>query len=97
MSEERDLQLEAQRGDRPLQRDRQEDRRPAAISLSLSLAVLNLLAIPVLDGGQIVMSCLEKLFPRWIALRVPLTLAGLLALAAVMIYSNAQDIVRIRL
>lgn len=66
-----------------------------ALMLSLSLAVLNLLPIPVLDGGQILMGCLEKLSPRWVALRVPLTLMGMLFLAVLMIYSNAQDIVRI--
>jgi regulator of sigma E protease len=66
-----------------------------ALMLSLSLAVLNLLPVPVLDGGQILMSCLEKLSPRWVALRVPLTLAGMLLLASLMIYSNARDIIRI--
>lgn len=65
---------------------------PFAIFLSVSLAVLNLLPIPVLDGGQIVMSCLEELFPRFIALRVPLTLLGLLVLAGVMIYANGLDV-----
>ena len=65
---------------------------PFAISLSVSLAVLNLLPIPVLDGGQIVMSCLEELFPRLAALRVPLTLLGLLLLAGVMIYANGLDV-----
>jgi regulator of sigma E protease len=65
---------------------------PFAISLSVSLAVLNLLPLPVLDGGQIVMSCLEELFPRLIVLRVPLTLLGLLLLAGVMIYANGLDV-----
>lgn len=65
---------------------------PFALSLSVSLAVLNLLPIPVLDGGQIVMSCLEELFPRLTALRVPLTLLGLLLLAGVMIYANSLDV-----
>ena len=66
-----------------------------ALMLSLSLAVLNLLPIPVLDGGQILMGCLEKLSPRWVTLRVPLTLAGMFLLAVLMIYSNTRDIVRI--
>ena len=65
-----------------------------AISLSLSLAVLNLLPVPILDGGQIVLSCLEEAFPRFTRLRVPLTLAGLIFLAAVMVYANARDVVR---
>ncbi len=65
-----------------------------ALSLTISLAVLNLLPIPILDGGQIVMSCLEELFPRLVWLRVPLTLAGLVLLVGLMIYVNVQDVVR---
>lgn len=64
-----------------------------AISLSLSLAVLNLLPIPVLDGGQITMSCLEEAFPRLIRLRVPLTVLGMLVLVALMVYTNVHDAV----
>jgi regulator of sigma E protease len=65
-----------------------------AISLSLSLAVLNLLPIPMLDGGQITMSCLEEAFPRMTRLRVPLTVLGLIFLAVLMVYANVQDVVR---
>jgi regulator of sigma E protease len=65
-----------------------------AFSLSISLAVLNLLPIPILDGGQIVMSCLEEWFPRLARLRVPLTLAGLVLLVGLMVYANVQDVVR---
>jgi regulator of sigma E protease len=64
-----------------------------ALSLSVSLAVLNLLPIPVLDGGQILMGCLEELFPRLIRLRVPLTVLGMVVLAAVMLYANGHDVV----
>ncbi len=67
---------------------------PFAISLSVSLAVLNLLPIPVLDGGQIVMSCLEEAFPRLLRLRVPLTVLGAVLLVSVMVYTNVQDVVR---
>ncbi len=63
-----------------------------AIVLSISLAVMNLLPIPVLDGGQIVLSCLEERFPRMIDLRAPLTLAGVLLLASAMIYVNVRDV-----
>ena len=66
-----------------------------AISLSISLAVLNLLPIPVLDGGQITMACLEKAFPRFERLRVPLTVLGLASLASLMIYTNVHDVVRL--
>jgi regulator of sigma E protease len=64
-----------------------------AISLSISLAVFNLLPIPVLDGGQITMACLEEAFPGFARLRVPLTLLGMIVLAVVMIYSNGHDLV----
>jgi hypothetical protein len=40
------------------------------------------------------MSCLEEAFPRFARLRVPLTLLGLVFLAAVMVYANALDVVR---
>jgi len=62
--------------------------------LSINLGLLNLLPIPVLDGGQITMSCLEAMFPLLTRLRVPLTLAGLIALAALMVYTNGHDVVR---
>jgi regulator of sigma E protease len=61
------------------------------LSLTLSLALLNLLPIPVLDGGQIVMGCLEEMFPRLVRLRVPLTVVGMVLLAALMIYLNVRD------
>ncbi|HEV7506680.1 MAG TPA: site-2 protease family protein [Thermoanaerobaculia bacterium] len=64
-----------------------------AISLSVSLAVFNLLPIPMLDGGQITMACLEEVFPRFAKLRIPLTLLGMIVLAIVMVYSNGHDLI----
>jgi regulator of sigma E protease len=64
------------------------------LSLSISLGVLNLLPIPILDGGQITMSCLEAIFPRLTRLRVPLTLLGLIVLAVLMVYANGHDVLR---
>ncbi|HEX7185772.1 MAG TPA: site-2 protease family protein [Thermoanaerobaculia bacterium] len=64
------------------------------ISLSISLAVLNLLPIPVLDGGQIAVSCVEEAFPRLVVLRAPLTILGFFVLAALMVYTNVQDVIR---
>lgn len=65
-----------------------------AISLSVSLAVLNLLPIPVLDGGQILTHCLEEAFPPLVRLRAPLTMLGLAVLAALLVYANVQDVMR---
>ena len=61
--------------------------------LSLNLGVFNLLPIPVLDGGQITLSCLEEAFPRLARLRVPLTVMGMLVLVALMVYANVHDVV----
>jgi len=66
-----------------------------AIALSISLAVLNLLPIPVLDGGQIVMGCLEDAFPRLVRFRGALTAVGVFFLVGLMIYANVKDVVRI--
>jgi regulator of sigma E protease len=63
-----------------------------ALSLSIALAVLNLLPLPILDGGQIIMSSMEKVFPRLIRLRIPLTLSGLVFLAGLMVYVNIRDV-----
>lgn len=65
-----------------------------AISLTISLGLLNLLPIPLLDGGQIVMSCLEEAFPRLLRLRVPLTVLGAVLLVGLTAYTNVQDVVR---
>jgi regulator of sigma E protease len=65
-----------------------------AISLTISLAVLNLLPIPVLDGGQILLSCLEEAFPRLTRLRPAATLLGVLLLGGLMLYANVHDAFR---
>lgn len=66
-----------------------------AILLSLSLGVLNLLPIPILDGGHVVLACLEEKFPPMVWLRAPLTVVGVVLLAGVMLYANAQDVMRL--
>lgn len=65
-----------------------------AILLSLSLAMLNLLPIPVLDGGQIALACVEEAFPRLVRLRAAASALGLLLLVGFMIYVNAHDVLR---
>jgi membrane-associated protease RseP (regulator of RpoE activity) len=65
-----------------------------AISLSISLTVLNMLPIPALDGGQILMSCLEAAFPSLIRLRAVSSALGMLLLAGLMIYVNLHDVIR---
>ena len=65
-----------------------------AIILSLNLAVLNLLPLPVLDGGKIVLSLLEKLHPAARRLHLPLNVAGAVLLVGLMVYTTVADIMR---
>ncbi len=60
--------------------------------LSLNLAVLNLLPIPVLDGGQILLTLFEKLFPRITRVRVPLAIAGWAFMIGLLIYATVMDV-----
>ncbi len=63
-----------------------------SIVISLNLAVLNLLPIPGLDGGKIMLYLLEKIHPgvpRW---QIPVTLAGLVLLFGMIIYVTVLDI-----
>lgn len=63
--------------------------------LSVNFAVLNLLPIPALDGGQILMTFLEKISPKWNKARMPLSLLGWLFLIFVMGYATSRDIFRL--
>lgn len=65
-----------------------------AILLSLNLAILNLLPIPVLDGGKILFLAAERLFPQVRRFQFALLLAGLFLLLALMVYATAMDIAR---
>lgn len=65
--------------------------------ISMNLAVLNLLPIPVLDGGQFVFLLGEAVRrkPLPIKLRERLTLAGLAIVAALMVFALWNDLTRL--
>jgi len=63
--------------------------------INLNLAILNLLPLPPLDGGKIVMGLMEKISSRLERLELPLSLAGWVALIGLMLYLTALDISRI--
>lgn len=63
-----------------------------AVVLSLNLAVLNLLPIPALDGGQIIMTILEKLSPKLRILRIPASILGWVFILSLIFYTTAKDI-----
>jgi len=66
-----------------------------AIALTLNLAVINLLPIPILDGGKVVLHVLESLVPRAVALEVPLAIGGLLLIVAALGYATYLDLARL--
>ncbi len=69
---------------------------PAAIRftavLSLNLAIFNMLPLPVLDGGKMLLYLLEKINRRFTRCFVPLTVAGWLVILGLMVYATYLDI-----
>ncbi len=66
-----------------------------SILISLNLAIFNLLPIPALDGGKILLYILEKMHPRMLKLHIPLSIAGWACIIALMIYVTVLDIGRL--
>jgi regulator of sigma E protease len=62
--------------------------------LSLNLAILNLLPLPPLDGGKIVLCLLEKVHPQLARLHFPLAIFGWVCLLGLMGYTTVLDIAR---
>ncbi len=64
--------------------------------ISLNIGIFNLLPIPALDGGRILMLVLEKIFRRKIPVRIVegVILASFLLLFGLMIFSTYNDITR---
>lgn len=63
--------------------------------LSINLAILNLLPIPVLDGGGLLLLAAEAIRRRPLSreLRIRLTNAGLLVVGAVMLFAITNDVI----
>jgi regulator of sigma E protease len=62
--------------------------------LSINLAILNLLPIPVLDGGGLLFLLAEAIRrrPLSIELRTRLTNVGLIVVAAIMLFAISNDV-----
>jgi len=65
-----------------------------SVLINLSLAVMNMLPLPPLDGGRILFCVLEKIYRPVGRLEVPVTLAGWSIVLALMVYVTALDIGR---
>jgi regulator of sigma E protease len=66
-----------------------------SVLLNVNLAVLNLLPLPPLDGGKIVMGLLRKLYQPFRSLEMPLTVGGWVLLAGLTLYITALDLARV--
>jgi len=65
--------------------------------VSVNLAVLNMLPIPVLDGGQFLFLLAEGIFRRPLSLRLreQLTMVGLVLIVLLMVLAFSNDIRRL--
>ena len=63
--------------------------------ISINLGIVNLLPIPILDGGHIMLCGIEKLRGRPLSEKITngLTVTGLVIVVGLMIFSNANDLV----
>lgn len=65
--------------------------------LSLNIGVFNLLPVPILDGGRIVIALIEKMIGHRLSEKVQtiIMMTGLVLIVALMIYATANDIGRL--
>lgn len=66
-----------------------------SVAINLSLAVMNLLPLPPLDGGRIVFCVLEKLYRPIARVETPVTLAGWAMVLMLMVYVTVKDVGKI--
>jgi len=63
--------------------------------VSLNLAVLNLVPLPVLDGGKVFLYLLEYIHPKLSKLHYPLATAGWVLVMGLMLYTTVIDVVKL--
>ncbi|MBN1496085.1 MAG: site-2 protease family protein [Spirochaetes bacterium] len=68
-----------------------------ALMLSANLAVFNMLPLPVLDGGKIILCLLERISVRLRAAYLPIMIFGWLLVIGVMVYATVMDAGRLLL
>lgn len=65
-----------------------------AILLNLNLAVFNMLPLPALDGGKILLACAEKVWPGSRRLHLPLAVASWVFLIGLMLFATLMDVIK---
>jgi regulator of sigma E protease len=63
--------------------------------LSLNLAVINLLPLPVLDGGKAIFYVMEKIAPPLRKISAGLSMAGWMVIAVLTLWATSSDIARL--
>jgi regulator of sigma E protease len=63
--------------------------------LSLNLAVINLLPLPVLDGGKVIFYAMEKIAPPIRKFSVGLSIAGWIVILGLTVLATSNDIARL--
>jgi regulator of sigma E protease len=63
--------------------------------LSLNLAVINLLPLPVLDGGKVILYIVEKIAPPIRKISAALSIAGWIIILGLTILATSNDITRL--
>lgn len=66
-----------------------------SVLLNVNLAIFNLLPLPPLDGGRIVMCILERIYKPVVRFEIPFALAGWALLISLMMYTTILDIARL--
>lgn len=66
-----------------------------SVLINISLAVLNLLPLPPLDGGRILFCILEKIYRPIARVEAPVTLVGWALIMVLMVCVTVQDVGRI--